>query len=127
MQRDPAIDSEGVRNVTRAFTDTQSLEAGADTIIAARVLLGTANNIREGRLSLLGKMKALTESAEEFTKGTETVLDGIAAKIATAKTKRDAAAEKHHGYYDGIIKGVEESVTVIDRLSNGPLPEGGEG
>jgi hypothetical protein len=124
---DLATDTAGIRDTARALTDVPSLERGADTIVAARVLLGTANNIREGRLSLLGKMKALTESAEEFNKGTEDVLDGIAAKITTAKTKRDAAAEKHHGYYDGIIKGVEESVTVIDRLSNGPLPEGGEG
>lgn len=79
-------------------------------------------------MSLSGKMAALTESAQDFHNSTEAVLDGIAEKIALAKTKRDVAAEKHHGFYDGIIKGVEDSVTVIDRLSNGvPLSEGGEG
>lgn len=83
--------------------------------------------IKEGRrMSLLGKMKALTESAEDFTKETGDVLDGIATKIATARTKRDAAAEKHHLYYDGIIQGVDDSVTVIDRLSNLPLGDDGK-
>lgn len=78
-------------------------------------------------MSLSGKMAALTERAQDFSKSTETVLDGIAAKITTAEAKRDAAAEKHHGFYDNIIKGVEDSVTVIDRLSNSPLETGGEG
>lgn len=77
-------------------------------------------------MSLMGKMAHLTESAQDFHKSTEATLDGIAAKIETAKAKRDAAAEKHHGYYDTIIKGVDDSVEVIDRLSNAPLPEGGE-
>lgn len=72
-------------------------------------------------------MAALTESAQDFSTSTEAVLDGIAEKIALAKTKRDAAADKHHGFYDGIIKGVDESVAVIDRLSNGPLSEDGKG
>lgn len=78
--------------------------------------------IEEGRrMSLRGKMAALTESAQDFTKETETVLDGIAEKIAAARTKRDDAAVKHHDYYDSIIQGVDDSIEVIDRLSNGPL------
>jgi hypothetical protein len=93
-----------------------------DEVVAVRVV---SELRREGKLSLLGKMKALTESAEDFNKETETVLDGISDKIAAAKLKRTTAAEKHHGYYDGLIKGIEESVTVIDRLSNGPLSEDG--
>jgi hypothetical protein len=78
-------------------------------------------------MSLLGKMQHLTETAQEFHKETEGVLDGIAEKIAKAKSKRDIAAGKHHGYYDTIIEGVDQSVEVIDRLSNGPLHGDGEG
>lgn len=104
---------------------TWAIADAADKITAVRVV---HQMVREGKaMSLAGKMAALTESAEEFHKSTEAVLDGIATKIALAKTKRDAGAQKHHGFYDGIIKGVEESTVVIDRLSNGPLHEDGEG
>jgi hypothetical protein len=95
-----------------------------DRVTAVRVVTTMQ---REGRLSLTGKMAALTERAQDFHKKTETVLDGIAEKISKAESKRDVAAGKHHSYYDGIIAGVDESVAVIDRLSNGPLQEGGEG
>jgi hypothetical protein len=98
---------------------TQAVHDAGDRIIAARVV---KTMIREGsHMSLLGKMQALTESAADFNKDTESALDGIAAKIAEAKTKREAAVSKHHGYYDGIVKAIEDSTTVIDRLSNGPL------
>ena len=103
---------------------TKAISDAADRLLAERVVKGI---VRENGMSLLGKMKALTESAEDFTKGTETVLDGIAEKIKIATAKRDIAAEKHHGFYDGIIKGVDDSVTVIDRLSNGNLTEDGNG
>lgn len=84
--------------------------------------------IKEGkRMSLFGKMAALTESAQDFHKKTEEALDGIAEKIAVATEKREDAVAKHHGYYDAIIKGVDDSVSVIDRLSNAPLGEDGEG
>jgi hypothetical protein len=93
---------------------------------ADRVRMFT-EGIREGRrMSLLGKMKALTESAEDFTRDTHASLDGISEKIAVARGKRDAAVNKHHNYYDTVIAGVEESVEVIDRLSNGPLSGDGE-
>jgi hypothetical protein len=95
-----------------------AVEDLTDRVTALRVVTSMQRN---GRLSLTGKLAALTESAQDFNKGTEEVLDSIAAKIELAKTKRDAAAEKHHGYYDTIIKGVDESVVVIDRLSNVPL------
>lgn len=78
-------------------------------------------------MSLLGKLSHLTEDAQKFNDETVMVLDGIGEKIAVARTKRDVAKDKHHGYYDTIIKGVEDSVEVINRLSNGPLSEGGEG
>jgi hypothetical protein len=106
----------------KLITDSDALNAGADKIVAARVLTTIA---RDRRMSLLGKMQALTESAQDFNKETEAVLDGIAEKIVSARAKRDAAKEKHHGYYDGIVKGIEDSVVVIDRLSNGPLPQDG--
>lgn len=77
-------------------------------------------------MSILGKMQHLTEAAAEFTKETEAVLDGVMNKIEQAKKKRDAAADRHHGYYDGIIKSVDESVEAIDRLSNLPLPDDGK-
>lgn len=113
---DPAIDHKGHADIARAIEDR------TESLIIERLL------VKKGMpVSLLGKMKALTESAEDFTKGTEVVLDGIADKIKVATVKRDAAAEKHHGYYDGIIKGVEDSVVVIDRLSNLPLGKDGEG
>lgn len=77
-------------------------------------------------MSLLGKMNALTERAQDFTKDTETALDSLAAKIGESEKKRETALAKHHAYYDAIGKGIDESVVVIDRLSNGPL-DGGSG
>jgi hypothetical protein len=121
MERDSALDHAGRRK--DRLDITLEISEATDRIVAVRVVTAMQ---REGKLSLLGKMKALTESAEDFNKETETVLDGISDKIAAAKTKRTAAAEKHHGYYDGLIKGIEDSVVVIDRLSNGPLGEDGE-
>lgn len=111
------------RDVSEALVTTSELAHVTDRIVTARILTNIA---REKKLSLSGKLAALTESAQDFHKGTEAVLDGIASKIKTATLKRDIAAEKHHGFYDGIIKGVDESTAVIDRLSNGPLSEDGE-
>lgn len=86
-----------------------------------------AAGVREGRrMSLKGKMAALTERAQDFTKTTEAGLDALSEKITLAESKREAALEKHHGYYDGIVAGIEESVAVIDRLSNVPLSGDGE-
>lgn len=104
-RRRPVVESPGP-DVTREIADL------TDRVTAVRVITKMQ---REGRLSLSGKLAALTESAHDFHKGTEAVLDGIEEKIALAKTKRDAAAETHHSFYDGIIKGVD--VAVIDRLS----------
>ena len=100
---------------------TEAIADAADRVTAVRVVIQ-----REKRLSLAGKMAALTERANDFTRDTEKVLDGIAEKITAAEAKRDLAKEKHHGYYDGIVKGIEDSITAIDRLSNCPLSEGGE-
>jgi hypothetical protein len=122
MERDPALDQVGRRTTDRPDI-VHELSEAADRIVAARVVTAMK---REGKLSLLGKMKALTESAEDFNKETEVALDGIAEKISAATIKRTAAVEKHHGYYDGLIKGIEESVMVIDKLSNGPLLDGSE-
>lgn len=112
----PPATREAVRGVTTGST----IDFNTDRVQAYRV------GLQEGkRMSLMGKMAALTERATEFTTKTEGVLDGISEKIAQAEVKRDAAAVKHHAYYDTIIKGVDESVAVIERLSNGPLPQGG--
>lgn len=121
---DPSTDHAGIRDIEQAVVDAKAIDSAADRIVTARVLTTIA---RDQRMSLTGKMAALTERAQDFHRKTEGVLDGIAEKIAKAETKRDDAAEKHHGYYDAIIKGVDDSVAVIDRLSNGPLGEGGEG
>lgn len=121
---DPSTDHRGIRDISEAVADPASIESAADRIVTARVLTTMA---RDRRMSLMGKMAALTERAQDFHRKTEDVLDEIAAKITRAETKRDDAAEKHHGFYDGIIKGVDDSVAVIDRLSNAPLGEGGEG
>jgi hypothetical protein len=88
-----------------------------------RFLVGAiaANKEMDRRMSLVGKMAALTERAQEFNKETETALDKIADNIELARKKRDEAAARHHAYYDGVIKGIDDSVAVIDRLSNGPL------
>ncbi|MHB8272825.1 hypothetical protein [Bradyrhizobium sp.] len=112
---EPTLDA--VRGVTTA----SAIDLNADRIKSYRV------GLQEGRrMSLAGKMAALTERATKFNTDTEAVLDGIAAKVSAAETKRDAAKDKHHAYYDTIIKGVDDSVAVIDRLSNGPLPEDGK-
>lgn len=101
---------------------TKQIAAGADRIRAY------TEGIKEGkRMSLLGKMQHLTESAQDFHKQTEATLDGIAEKIVAATKKREEAAVKHHGYYDTIMQGIDESTVVIDRLSNGPLHGDGEG
>lgn len=112
------------KDITEVVVDPVAINNAADRIVTARVLTTIA---RDRRMSLTGKMAALTERAQDFHKKTETVLDGISEKIGKAEAKRDAAAEKHHGYYDGIIKGISESEAVIDRLSNVPLGESGEG
>jgi hypothetical protein len=114
---------------TRTSTERLADEAYARARDAGRRLdAALDHNIREGRprMSLKGKMAALTERAQDFTKATETGLDALSEKIAAAEAKREAALEKHHGYYDGIIAGIEESVTVIDRLTNLPLDKGSE-
>jgi len=125
---DPATDHTGIAqevvSADVAIVSAEAIDGAADRLVAARVLTTIA---RDRRMSLTGKMAALTERAQDFHKKTETVLDGIAAKIGVAERKRDAAAEKHHSYYDAIIKGVDESVAVIERLSNVPLGEDGEG
>ena len=109
------------QRAVRAVTTAATIDGNATRIQAYR------QGIQEGkRMSLLGKMQHLTEAATDFHKETEAVLDGIAAKIATGKQKRDEAAAKHHGYYDAIIAGVDQSTEVIDRLSNGPLHGDGE-
>ena len=98
-----------------------TINVNADRLEAYRV------GLKEGRrMSLAGKMAALTERAAKFNTDTEAALDRIGDKVTAAEKKRDTAEEKHHGYYDTIIAGVDESVKVIDRLSNGPLPGDGE-
>lgn len=103
---------------------TQAIEDAADRITAYRVVNQMA---RKDKMSLLGKLQHLTESAQDFHKETEQALDGIAAKIEAGKQKRDEATAKHHAYYDAIIGAVDESTQVIDRLSNGPLHGDGKG
>lgn len=77
-------------------------------------------------MSLLGKMNALTESAQDFNTQTGAKLDELQARLKPLAVKRDAALAKHHSYYDGIERGLDESTVVIDKLSNGPL-DGGSG
>lgn len=111
-------------SIEEALVSPFAIAHAADRLVTARVLTNIA---REKRLSISGKMAALTERARDFNAKTEGVLDGISEKIAKAEAKRDIAAEKHHGYYDGIISGVDASIADIDRLSNGPLSEDGKG
>lgn len=103
---------------TRAFLRARDAAQKLDTVCTEAV--------REGKqiMSVLGKIDALTADATEFNQTTPAVLDGIAAKIAVARSKRDELAAKHHAYYDGIIKGADESIAVVDRLSNVPLGDG---
>lgn len=77
-------------------------------------------------MSLVGKMQHLTERAQRFHDETGASLDRVGAKIDVAEKKRDEAETKHHAYYDTLISGVDESIAVIDRLSNGPLSGDGE-
>jgi len=81
--------------------------------------------IAEGKgarpMSLMGKMAALTESAQDFNRETGEKLDALATRIPALAEKRDAALAKHHAYYNGLEKGIDDSAAVIDRLSNGPL------
>src|SRR5487761_418221 len=97
------------------IVDKDALDAGADQIVAARVLTIIA---RDRKMSLLGKLQHLTEEAQHFHEETELTLDAISEKIAEGRRKRDQASQKHHAYYDAIISGVEESTKVIERLSN---------
>jgi hypothetical protein len=107
----------------KLIVDPGVLDATTDRIVAKRVMTDIARN---ERMSLLGKLAHLTEEAQDFHRETEQDLDGISEKIALGREKRKAAVEKHHGYYDAIIAGVDESTKVIDRLSNGPLHGDGE-
>lgn len=63
---------------------TEAIADAADRVTAVRVVIQ-----REKRLSLAGKMAALTERANDFTRDTEKVLDGIAEKI-TRRRKSSA-------------------------------------
>lgn len=99
---------------------TKAIDDAVDRLIAERVV---KTIVRENKMSLMGKLAHLTQDAQDFTKETVDVLDGIAAKIATARAKRDTAKDKQHGYYDAIIKGVDDNIAVIERLSNGPLSD----
>lgn len=121
---DPSIDYSGRSAIAKALVNPDEIAHATDKIVTARILTNIA---RENRLSIAGKMAALTERAKDFNAKTETVLDGIAEKITKAEAKRDIAEQKHHGYYDTIIAGTDESIAAIDRLSNGPLPSAGEG
>lgn len=115
------IAEEATAAAIKGVTTAASISVNSERIVAYR------EGLQEGRrMSLMGKMKALTESAEQFNSETESVLDEIAEKITSAKVKRTAAAAKHHTYYDGLTKAIEDSVVVIDRLSNGPLSGDGE-
>src|SRR5260370_38159340 len=109
MQHDPALDHAG-----RDRPDiTHELSELTDRVTAFRVVTTMQ---REGRLSLTGKMAALTDRAQQFHKKTESVLDGIAEKISKAEAKRDVAADKNHSCSDGTIAGVDNTATVIIRL-----------
>lgn len=101
----------------------QAINDATDQIVAERVVKSL---IRERKMSLIGKLAHLSERAQDFHAETEKTLDGIAQKIDTASKKRDDIAARHHDYYDAIIKGVDQSIEVIDRLSNSPLPDDGE-
>ena len=103
------------RELAQETDITKAIAAAADRIAAY------TDGLKEGRrMSLLGKMKHLTESAQDFNTKTEAALDGIQAKIDASSAKRDDAVAKHHAYYDTVNKGVDETIAVIDQLSNGP-------
>lgn len=107
----------------------RSLDDHYRRLRSLRIVTDALIELREIKraMSLKGKMAALTERAVDFNTATEKALDGIAEKIAAAERKREEAVPKHHGYYDGIIRGIDDSVAVIDRLSNGPLDGDGKG
>jgi hypothetical protein len=92
---------------------TRAIQVAHDLIVA--------HTGKPAPMSLLGKLNALTERAQDFTKATGDSLDALSEKIVAAERKRETAMQKHHAYYDAIGKGIDESVAVIDRLSNGPL------
>jgi nitrogen-specific signal transduction histidine kinase len=80
-----------------------------------------ANKETDRLMNLVDKMAVLRERAESFNRETDKELDAIAEKIETARKKREETAARHHAYYDGVIKGIDESIAVIDQLSNGPV------
>ena len=116
------VKDEATARAVHGVTDQNTINLNAERISAY------AAGVKEGKkMSLLGKLKHLTEEAQSFNDETEASLDGISEKIAAGRIKRAEAEAKHHAYYDAIIAGVDESVKVIDRLSNGPLHEDGKG
>ena len=105
----------------KGVTTTNAISVNADRIQAYRV------GIQEGRrMSQLERMVALTARQGDLSKKTDKVLDGIEDKCNKYETKLNAAEEKHHGYYDKLIGSMDDSIVVIDRLSNGPLSGDGE-
>ena len=105
----------------QGVTTAQTINANADRIEAYR------KGLAEGRrMSQIERMAALTARQGDLSKKTDKVLDGIEDKCNKYETKLNTAEEKHHSYYDKLIGSMEESVTVIDRLSNGPLHEDGK-
>lgn len=99
---------------------TTAIADAADRITAVRVVIQ-----RERKLSLASKMAEIAANTKSLNEKTSNALDSIIEKQAKAASKVNEAESKHHAYYDAIISGADESIAVIDRLSNGPLSEGG--
>jgi hypothetical protein len=111
-----------VSSIEDALTDTQSLDAAADKLVAARTLTILARN---RKMSQIGRIAALNARQAELSKKTDQVLDGIEDKVNKYETKLNTAEGRHHAHYDRLIDSMDESIVAIDRLSNGPLPDDG--
>ena len=105
----------------KGVTDPATINVNTDRIAAYRT------GLQEGRrMSQIGRLEALNARQTDLSKKTDKVLDGIEEKCNKYETKLNAAEEKHHGYYDKLIGSMDDSIVVIDRLSNGPLSDAGE-
>lgn len=78
-------------------------------------------------MSLLGKVNSLTEMSTAFEKRTDEKLSALMDRIGSLDKKRDEALARHNGYYDKIEQGLDQHDLAIERLSNLPLDEDGNG
>ncbi|MDE2470417.1 MAG: hypothetical protein KGL35_17145 [Bradyrhizobium sp.] len=114
------------RREAQLLADPVALEAGADQIVAARVLRAVANNIREGRVSALPSRltEKLTKAAGVLARrvaASESRADALIAREAALAKREDEAFSPHEAAATSLEKQYDMVERNYDILGNGSL------